>query len=411
MPLEKLLERLRNVGLSDVEQEILYITDEPKIPNFITLPNDFAKEKYLADDSYGQGYHLNEVLSRVKSLAEYLERLCLDNPLKFNLIRKPYFERNELIDPSIFCCYSEEQIGNHEDFKIKARSSEYLWFEVLDVLNKKNKMLPAQTIFLRDIFNEEFQLRNERISTGAALGEIGTERAFNSGLLEVIERDACIYAYLSRKDIPRIVNFEGEIKELEEYLIRYNLESFVFDASSDLGVPTIISVVVDRTGIGPAVEVGSAADLRYDEAIYKSLFEAVQCRRYARLFNDTRFPNGPPNEMEIFSLDHRFVYWHSLNRIEDLAFWLKTENKVNYHSLKSYVQNRDQILQLLRKRYFNIFVVDITLPEIRNMGFEVKKVIVPELHPLYLDERAKSLYSVHYGTIKDDKTLKPHPLT
>ena len=44
-------------------------------------------------------------------------------------------------------------------------------------------------------------------------------------------------------------------------------------------------------------------------------------------------------------------------------------------------------------------------------GFEVKKIIVPELHPLYLDERSKALYSAHYGEIDEDKILKPHPLT
>jgi hypothetical protein len=56
-------------------------------------------------------------------------------------------------------------------------------------------------------------------------------------------------------------------------------------------------------------------------------------------------------------------------------------------------------------------VTDITLPEIKRNGFETLKIVIPELHPLYLDEGAKSLYSVHYGEIKDDPTLKPHPVT
>ncbi len=71
----------------------------------------------------------------------------------------------------------------------------------------------------------------------------------------------------------------------------------------------------------------------------------------------------------------------------------------------------EKALENVKLKKYNIFVADITLPPIKNKGFEVLKVIVPELHPLYLDERAKALYSVHHGTIKDDKTLKPHPLT
>ncbi|MCH7568898.1 MAG: hypothetical protein IIA87_05770, partial [Nanoarchaeota archaeon] len=61
MPLERILENLRQVGLSSPEDEVLYITDEPKIPNFITLPNELARERYFSDESHGQGYHPNKV--------------------------------------------------------------------------------------------------------------------------------------------------------------------------------------------------------------------------------------------------------------------------------------------------------------------------------------------------------------
>jgi len=50
------------------------------------------------------------------------------------------------------------------------------------------------------------------------------------------------------------------------------------------------------------------------------------------------------------------------------------------------------------------------LPEIREKGFQVLKAVIPDLHPMYLSETAKMLYSNHYGNIKDKK-LKPHPLT
>ncbi|MEM3121857.1 MAG: YcaO-like family protein [Candidatus Pacearchaeota archaeon] len=408
--LEKLLKSLEEINLSE-EQEVLYLTDEPKIPNFIALPNDFSKIKYYGTESYGQGYHPNKLLSRIKSIAEFLERLCLDNPERERLIESPFKYHKNFIDPSIFCCYSEEQIEDRKSYDNDARSSTYLWFNVFDVLNEKRVLIPAQTIFLKDLFKEEFQLRKERISTGAAFGVKGTNRAFLSGLLEVIERDACIFAYLSHKELPRILEFENEIKDLEDYLRRYNLETIILDATSDPKVPTTICITLDRTGIGPAVEVGSASSLNYREAIYKSMLESIQCRRYARLFNEIRFPRGPPKDNEIFGLDERFVYWHSLERIKDLNFWIESDNKISFSSLKDYSITLEQILKELNKRRFNVFLADISLEEIKNNGFEVKKVIIPEMHPLYLDERAKSLYSVHYGKIKEDTTLKPHPLT
>ena len=259
MSLKEVLINLRSIGLSSPESEIPYITDEPKIPNFVTLPSESSIKKYSFEGNHGQGYHRNETLSRIKSIAECLERLCLDNPIQSRLFKESFSDGNLFADPGIFPCYSEVQIGDRDRFAKEAREGEYLWIEAEDLINKKKIKIPAQSVFLADLFSNEFQLRRERISTGAALGLCETNRAFNSGLLEAIERDSCIYAYLTKKNIPRIVNLNGEAGELEKYLRRYNFELFVFDATSDLGVPTSISIVIDRTGLGPAVDVGSSS--------------------------------------------------------------------------------------------------------------------------------------------------------
>jgi len=60
-------------------------------------------------------------------------------------------------------------------------------------------------------------------------------------------------------------------------------------------------------------------------------------------------------------------------------------------------------------RFYHLFPIQIEY--IRDSGFQITKVIIPELHPLYLDERAKALYSVHHGLIEEDAGLKPHPFT
>ncbi|MEX0920271.1 MAG: YcaO-like family protein [Candidatus Pacearchaeota archaeon] len=409
--LEEILTRIRNIGLSSPEESVPYITDEPKIPNFLTLPNETAQERYSTDGDHGQGYHPHETLSRVKSVAEYLERLCIDNPRKDRLFVQKFDDKEEMVDPGIFCCYSNEQIGDREKFKKDARESDYLWVQSRDLINGGVKFIPAQLVYLSNLFKGEFGIRKESISTGTAFGKEGTDRALNSGLLEVIERDSCIYPYISRTELPRIIDFNGKIGQLEEYLKRYNLEVFAFDATSDLDVPTVISAVIDKTGFGPAVDVGSASDFTYEDSAYKSILEAIQCRRHARLFKEGSFSEGAPNEDEIFSLEDRFVYWQPLERINDLSFWLESEKEISYSSLKSRVNNPQEILSKLGERKFNIFEVDITLPELKKEGFETKKIIIPELHPLYLDERAKALYSIHYGEVKEDKSLKPHPLT
>jgi hypothetical protein len=63
----------------------------------------------------------------------------------------------------------------------------------------------------------------------------------------------------------------------------------------------------------------------------------------------------------------------------------------------------------LRELGYHVLVADITLPEIAHAGFEVLKVVIPELHAPYLDERARTRYSVRHGLIARDACLAPHP--
>ena len=77
--------------------------------------------------------------------------------------------------------------------------------------------------------------------------------------------------------------------------------------------------------------------------------------------------------------------------------------------LPTYSKSLQETKSIFSERNYHIYVADITIDELTCVGFEVLKVIIPELHPLYLDEHAKSLFSIHGGIISDDITLKPHP--
>ena len=118
-----------------------------------------------------------------------------------------------------------------------------------------------------------------------------------------------------------------------------------------------------------------------------------------------------PNEDEIFDLDSRFYYWHPIERINDITPWIEKSPEVHYSNLNTRKINLVDVLEKLRIKGYHLFVADISLPEIKPYGFEVLKVLIPELHPLYLDEHAKVLYSIHYGEINNNPRLKPHPLT
>ena len=390
---------------------MLLFTDEPKTPGWLCLPSEEAERSLETAEVFGQGFHPDDITARIKAVAECLERLCVYNPdpARFKIsTRCPSSER---VDPASFRPHSKEQLANLDSYLQPVRNSPYRWLPVTELPSGRSTAVPAQMVFISSIFDDEYPIRKEQITTGTALGVCGTDQALEAGLLEVVERDGCISAYLKKADIPRIVDLPPEIVELVHYFQRYLLEPHLFDVTSDLGIPTVLVITIDRTGIGPAVTVGSRASATFAGAIRGALLESVQCRRTSRVIKSVRFPNGFPSEEEVTSMQQRFYYWYPVERIADLEFWLHTGRRISYCELSSQQTTLSDATATIKGKGYHIFVADITLPEIKQRGFEVLKVVIPELHPLYLDERAKCLYSVHHGEIKDDPSLRPHPLT
>ena len=71
-------------------------------------------------------------------------------------------------------------------------------------------------------------------------------------------------------------------------------------------------------------------------------------------------------------------------------------------TIKSLTTDSQHILNHYKKqnlifseKNYHVYVADITIDELKCVGFEVLKVIIPELHPLYLDERATISYLVY----------------
>ena len=406
MPDSNTFDLLTNIGLTQIHESVMF-TDEPKLPTFVCEPNNNAINKFICNDVYGQGSSYDEIDAKIKSIGEFFERLCIYNPHTSKLINSKY-NRNDQIDPKSFICYSNGQFKNKKQFLNTIDNSSFDWFPVHDLINNKTLMLPAQLIYLNSDFNDGLMLRREQITTGAAFNKKNNDNlAFKSGFLEVIERDAYITSYLTKRKIPEIKNFPKIIQNMIEYLDRYKLKCHVFDITTDLNVPTFMTITIDDTGIGPAVDVGTSSGYDYTDTIYHSIKESIQARRVSRFLKETGFYSVTNDVVK--TMQDRYYYWYEVNKIKDLNFWLNNNDKISYDRLPTYSKSLQETKSIFSEKNYHIYVADITIDELKCVGFEVLKVIIPELHPLYLDERAKSLFSIHGGIISDDITLKPHP--
>jgi ribosomal protein S12 methylthiotransferase accessory factor YcaO len=195
-----------------------------------------------------------------------------------------------------------------------------------------------------------------------------------------------------------------------DYVGRYRLEVNLFDITSDIGVPVVLAITVDRTGHGPAVTAGAAARFDFGEAAAKAIFETLQVRGASRVGFGVECPDGIPTAAKISSPTDRLYYWYPVDRIALLDRWMHTSKTIAYRRLRTGIRSCDALLAELWRRDFGVFLSDLTLPEIHHAGFEVVKVLIPELHPHFHAEAARASYSRHLGTIAWDRSLPPHPI-
>lgn len=402
------LEALSGTELTSEPYEIIKFNDEPKIPTYGCQPSQKAREKYKCFGVFGQGSSMMDELAKIKAAAECLERMAIYNPNVQSLV-KSKFNGNEYAAPELFSRdYEVKQLirsSKHPSLK----SSTYYWMESLDVLNGSRILIPAQAVYISRMFNREHILVKEQITTGTALGKTHVE-AYQRGLLEVIERDSFMLHYLNKSAVKKIVEFPKHVNELIEYLRRYQIETYIFDITTDINVATFMTIAVDRTGLGPAITVGLKAGFDNEETAIASILEAVQSRRISRIMKELRGSEFKlPTKDDLNGVMSRYYYWYPRRGIRYLSFWLDCDKTVKFDELPTHLKSFREAETTLSDKNYHIFAADITLDEIDKAGFKVVKTLVPELHPLYISEDAKVLHSVHGGHIKPADGLKPHP--
>lgn len=290
------------------------------------------------------------------------------------------------------------------------------WVSMTNILTMKQVLVPAQLVYINFAQTYEEPLVSEPIGTGAAAG-FSFKNILKNALFEVIERDSFITTYLNKLVNGRIDPHSGKSKKVLEavnYIARYDLEVHIYDITNDLNIPTVMSLVVDKTGLGPAITIGLKCSYNLENNILDSLGEALTTRIWLRS-EIVKNPLSPyeKQKKEISSLTDRGMYWYSQNRIKKLDFLLKTKKKFSNQNTYQKKISYNDIFDKLRMRNYHILYKEIT-PQVFKNKCQVFKVIVPELQPLYLNEKnrivkhKRFIEVVHYFHAKK-RPLNPTP--
>lgn len=418
--------------------------DEPYFPNYVSILYAFEGDISVCSDGIGissgscGGADFTEEKALMRALGESAERFCLLSYRNKNLILSQYdkISKNAL-NPLSFAGISPDQRKQNSLFNIN-KDSIFRWVRGFSLPDHKSILIPAQTVYVGYKNHPQEPIIRDQISTGAAAAD-SIDGAFYRGVCETVERDAFMISYLNNFSLPLIdlETVKTDDKEFRHFLTmlkRYNLEVYVVDLTTDIKIPSTAAFIIDRTGVGPAVIAGFAARLNIEESIENSIIEAV----YSRLnFREIGSPSNPKWERKvkilkddirrIKTIKDRTFFWSPKEMVGRIEPFFKgplkkisEEEKNKYKNIS--VKDKSKIaVNMLKERGVDVYGADITLPQIKEEGIFVAKIIAPKLHPLYLNEGLKHTWGerifnvpVSLGYRKEPSSPKnfnnmPHP--
>lgn len=366
--------------------------DEPSM--YFFTANLSSRCPYYEKNGYTLHHHLSacggagisfdsERMAIVKSLSEAVERFSGMVYRRQDISFSPFTKlKGHALDPAAF--------------GVDARTANLSWVRGVDLTGGGIACyIPAQLAYLTTVQPGEPVL-TVRNSTGTASG-FDRDAVLLRGIYEVVERDCYMTAFHNKIPLKKI-NLESiqdtAVQRLTASCRRYQLGLSLFEMTNDLGIPAYLSILTDKTGIGPAVSAGMKAGFNLPATIRDSIQEAFISRfkmRYEVYRNQHSVFDVKPGEIH----DHiaRGLYWYPPSRLKEIG-WLLGQPAKKFIPVSAPSTPQAELALLLKKlasKGHHVYYFDLTLPNFTDISFYTFKTFIPSLQPLHIDEDDKLL--------------------
>jgi ribosomal protein S12 methylthiotransferase accessory factor len=383
----------------------------------IKIRKVFQENRRIWLRSGGVGITLEESLWRC--IGEVIERYCWYlngvyhvNDLVFgnyNNVVKDY----EVIDFNKIYLFSDFQYRNPKfPFEKFTKNTKIYWIPMYDIINKKEILYPAQLVLPIYPGMEKETIIGYSTTSGIS-AHMSFKQSIETSLLEQIERDAFLLTWYGKIKVPRLVFSEDDWKRMFKFDMNsfplYNLN--VFDITQkDFKIPTFLSIINTKSK-WPRMRtlIGVASHFNLENAIYKSILESFQGISFAKrsylLLNSDQ---NKINIKDIMDFDRNFIFYLKYKK-NIFDFLINSSSRVYLKDLlKKRKSDFKKCIKKIRNKKWYLLTLDLTLPEISEIGFYVTKTLIPELIQLSIPS-FPFLAHPRYKNIKIKNSL-PHPL-
>jgi ribosomal protein S12 methylthiotransferase accessory factor len=226
------------------------------------------------------------------------------------------------------------------------------------------------------------------ISTGYAV-HTDLLAAVGNALCECVERDACAVLWLRRLPLP-LVELDELGPEPAAVLARRRRgllpDPLIFDATTELGIPTLYSLDVTPDNPKIAAAVAAATDPDPNRALAKVLRESAVCR--SGLNRVTATPRIPVGRHEV---SDGAMWMGQASQLGRFDFLTRTPGRRRLSELPRPNASVADLCARLAAHDMEVIVVEITPDELRHVGLRAVRVLVPQLVPMTFDNGARFL--------------------
>lgn len=295
------------------------------------------------------------------------------------------------------------------------------WIKAVELGANQTRLIPlvAVQLYPRPWSSERFW---SPITTGTAVHSDPVQ-AVVSAIYETIERDGIALTWLLRRRIPRITFADAELALLPSWaqgIVRSG-EVTLFDATTDLGVPSVYALR-RRPGHPKAANVvACACGLDFDDLVLKAVREIMMISTSV----DRREGPIPADPLDCISIDDGARYMARPEMDAAFAFFHEgpqvslTASKAKYQTLAG-LSARLQLRWLvrrLREKQQPVYVSEVTVDEIREVGLRAFHAFMPGLMPMSCvyrcrflgSDRLRDFHQANGGSTPLEDVVNPNP--
>jgi len=343
----------------------------------------------------GAGSDEYRELALVRSVAEAAERYAnsMLNESSSWIVASQNELGDEAMDLSTLPVCSERELADPNAMIGKADPDAPIrWVKSYSLTEDREVYVPAilTHLFVQGSEHENFVYP---ISTGVA-AHSDLIKAVTSAICEVVERDAIALTWLAKLPLPQ-VEFDLPVQDAHKdkfrQLARGHMKQLFFDATTDIGIPTIYSVqLVDGH---PTLSQFVSCSTNFDaaEAAAKVIRESASGRTMFEQNHEI-----PANVSDFMRLEDGAAFMGRPENRSYFDFLLNSPTRRPISAIKSdYPEDDAGRLHWLKQRFsdlgYKVYISELTTDELRDVGLRTVRVIIPGLMPMTPVQRARFL--------------------